>query len=43
VVMAGHADRTVVGVRAVMGAEGDNSRHRAGVSAAGRDVRIDWT
>lgn len=42
-VMAGHADRTVGGVRAVKEAGGGDSHHKGGVAAAGRDVRIDWT
>jgi hypothetical protein len=42
-VMAGHADMTVVGVRAVREAGDGDSHHKAGVAAAGRDVRIDWT
>jgi hypothetical protein len=42
-VMAECADRTVEGVRAVGEAEGDDKHHKAGVSVAGRDVRIGWT
>jgi len=43
VAMAGGAGRMTEDVRAVREVEGDDSHHTAGVSVAGRDVRIDGT
>jgi hypothetical protein len=42
-VMAGRAGKMGEVVRDVRGVEDDDNRHKAGVAAAGREIRIDGT